>query len=241
MANKKPSKSVLDYDPLAWLGEDDESTEDTGSVEAATVAKKAAVKKSVAKKAVIDQAEVTKIETRDMHDSNEEEQGFGFFNDPAESEPSDAINEAVEDQGFGFFNDVAEAEVTKPVEDIEQDQGFGFFDSSEPLTTQSVELDGASNIINLGADLTIRSVSSCKALIDENISNGFDIRLAAGDLQKIDTAGLQLIYSLNKSLEKTSQSISWESSNSIINDAASLIGMPRLLELSEDEGSHGFF
>ena len=262
MANKKPSKSVLDYDPLAWLAEDDEPVEDSAKVEAKPIAKKVSVKQSatkkavvrkaitnkatgkktvakkvtlkkttaqkassseqivktpVAKKPVINEAEVTNIETIDMNESNEE------------------------DQGFGFFDDAPVAKITKPEEVLDEGQSFGFFDSDESLSTQAVKLNDENNIINLGAELTIRSVSACKELIDANISNGFDIKLAAGDLQKIDTSGLQLIYSLNKTLEKTSQSIIWESSNSIINDAALLIGMPKLLESSEDEGSYGFF
>ncbi len=138
---------------------------------------------------------------------------------------------------YGFFDSVNDKELSEP----EKDAGYGFFDTSDQLSSQSVELDRASNIINLGAELTIRSVSGCKALIDENISNGFDIKLAAAELQKIDTAGLQLIYSLNKTLEKTSQCIIWESSNTIINDAAQLIGLPKLLESSEDDEAFGFF
>jgi len=214
---KKPSKSVLDYDPLAWLGEEKEDISDVkpeNSKKSATDnsgvkksnTRKAATKKSVSKKAV-----TNNTETENMSNSTEESQGFGFFDDEPEEKES------------------------------EQSQGYGFFDSSEPLTSQAAAVDRATNIIDLGAELTIRSVSTCKTLIDENLSNGFDIKLSAGELQKIDSAGLQLIYSLNKTLEKTSQSISWVSSNSIINDAAKLIGMPKLLESSDDEDAFGFF
>ena len=257
MANKKPSKSVLDYDPLAWLAEEDDITEEPDkedivpatqkvasnktvtkkAVKKKAVIKKPAVKKTASKKATlkkpkaieeisnqtetekpaIKEVDVTIIEANDMNDSKEEDQGFGFFDDAPEDVPVTAT------------------------EETEDEQGFGFFDSAEQLTTQSVELDEATHIIKLGAELTIRSVSACKELIDGNLSNGFDIKIAAGDLQKIDTAGLQLIYSLNKCLESTSQSITWVSSNSIINDAALLIGMPKLMESSDDEGTFGFF
>lgn len=245
MANKKPSKSVLDYDPLAWLGDGDDDTEDLDKVESNVVinknaekkaavkkaaskkksvkkqsSKKTVVKKSATKKAVATQTETTEM-SGEMSDANEESSGYGFFgnHDPIENKTANFVAES----------------------NSESDEGYGFFEPSEQLSSQSVELDSSTNVISLGAELTIRSVSACKALIEGNISNGFDVKLAAGELQKIDTAGLQLIYSLNHTLEKTSQSINWVSSNSIINDAAQLIGMPKLLESSDDEGAFGFF
>ncbi|MCK5662665.1 MAG: STAS domain-containing protein [Thiotrichaceae bacterium] len=118
---------------------------------------------------------------------------------------------------------------------------YGFFNSSELSNSQSVEFDSTENHINLGTELTIRSVSACKELIDRAILNGFDVKLAAGDLQKIDVAGLQLIYSLNKTLKKTSQTINWVSCNSIINEASQLIGMPLTIESPEGNGAYGFF
>ncbi|MCK5665828.1 MAG: STAS domain-containing protein [Thiotrichaceae bacterium] len=268
-ANKKGAKSVLDYDPLAWLAEGD-SVEDTEKdkdepvtpkkvvkkrvVKKVSAKKKSVKKKSSAKKVVkkpVNLNETTAIgETIEMSNSNEENPGYGFFDDspePSEIETLDQQNDtgskSEADQGFGFFDEPDEVKVTEsePETEAEQNLGYGFFDNTDQLDSQSAGLDNSTNIINLGADLTIRSVAACKALIDENITNGFDIKLAAGELQKIDTAGLQLIYSLNHTLEKTSQSITWVSSNSIINDAAKLLGLPQLMESPEDDGAYGFF
>ncbi|MBT4075479.1 MAG: STAS domain-containing protein [Gammaproteobacteria bacterium] len=238
-ANKKGTKNVLDYDPLAWLAEGD-SADDTEKdidepVAPEKVVKKRVIKKvSAKKKSVKKKSTVKKIakkpaksketiaieETIEMSNSNEENPGYGFFDDSAEP---------------------GEVKVTESKAEPEEDTGYGFFDNSDQLDSQSEGLDNSTNVIHLGADLTIRSVTACKALIDENLTNGFDVKLAAGDLQKIDTAGLQLIYSLNNTLDKTSQSITWVSSNSIINDAAKLIGLPQLMESPEDDGAYGFF
>lgn len=269
MVNKKPTKNVLDYDPLAWLGEGDEDTEPADDDKPAVV-KKAAKKKSVAKKRVsknkavkksstlkkkadgqlskdsandkpvINEVKLTDNEAVNMKNTDEEQPGYGFFNDEPEMTDANPPADIEEGQGYGFFSDTSEDETMKVDEATGESEVYGFFDTSDNLAS-SPGVDDDSNIINLGAELTIRSVATVKPLIDESISNGFDVKLAAGELQKIDTAGLQLIYSLSRTLEKTSQAITWESSNSIINDAAALIGMPGLLESSEDEGSFGFF
>lgn len=178
-------------------------------------------------------------ERDDMSTSNEDNPAYGFFNstDASVDQNSAAIQENSESGAYGFFND--DVEPNKTV--VEAEQGFGFFDTSDQLSSQSIQQDSTTNIINLGAELTIRSVAACKQIINENIVNGFDIKLAAVDLQKIDTAGIQLLYSLHKTLEKTSQTINWVNSNSIINDTCQLLGLPKLLETTEDEGSFGFF
>lgn len=151
---------------------------------------------------------------------------------------------------FGFFTDMSEMNENEVVGKmtgtaIEQDnesQAFGFFDDSfTESTVQSAEHDSESNIISLGTELTIRSVASCKALIDKNINSGFDVKLAAGDLQKIDSAGLQMIYSLNKTMEKNSQPVQWVSTSSIINQSARLMGMQNLVESNDEGTAFGFF
>ena len=83
-------------------------------------------------------------------------------------------------------------------------------------------------------------MGQCKNLIDEQIAIGADITLSASTLQKIDTAGVQLIYSLQKSLQKTGQIILWQSESKLINDAANLLGLESLYESSESD-AFGFF
>ena len=264
--HKKRTKSVLDYDPLAWLSEGDTEQQDSSKDKSASVLNETEVKKVAAKKAIskkkavkrivkkpaATKTEIKKVEavinestdvSVDMSNSNEESQGYGFFGDITEATENVQVEQQEDNnqqaEAFGFFSDDENTPAVKQA--AEEDQSFGFFDTSDQLSSQSAQLDSSTNVINLGADLTIRSVSSCKKMIDESISNGFDVKLAAGDLQKIDTAGLQLLFSLHRTLEKTSQSINWVSSNSIINDRAQLLGMPKLLESSEDEGPFGFF
>jgi len=276
--NRSSSKNVLDYDPLAWLGEEDDSeaadasAADSGSEKKAkksstkvTDKNKSGKKKSSKKKQAKKEAKQKKAKKqKTINDSGSEQTlsfesnesklqqsevqsepesvGYGFFADNDSSEQSAAHVDDNEQEGYGFFDDAPQAgkQTTSSVEKDEE-AGYGFFDDNAGLTTQEAKLDRDSNIISLGAELTIRSVSTFKALIDESLSNGFDIKLAAGELQKIDTAGLQLLLSLKNTLDKTAQSIHWENSNSVINEAAKIIGLPNLVESSEVDQSFGFF
>lgn len=218
---KKPQKNVLDYDPLAWLDNEDS-----------------------------DEQLASNVQTT-QENSTDDSPGYGFFDDDTNMTPNQTPDEETpvtvkltheeeeqeQAQGYGFFN-----EADTSANSSEDDAGFGFFDDAPgQLQTQAAEVDPTSNVINLGAELTIRSVASCKSLIDESVNNGFDVKLAAGELQKIDSAGLQLIYSLKQSLQKTGQSIQWEQPNAIINQAARIIGLHDLLEMEDEEAGYGFF
>lgn len=151
---------------------------------------------------------------------------------------------AEENPAYGFFA-VPDSDDQPAGESEQEPAGFGFFDDPPTQATeQTAEADELSEVIDLGAELTIRSVASCKSRLDQSFQNGFDIKLQAGSLQKIDSAGIQLIYSLNKTLEKTSQSIQWMGSSPIINQAARLAGLPDLIEMGnveEDDAAFGFF
>ncbi|MDP4528500.1 chemotaxis protein CheW [Alkalimonas delamerensis] len=57
-------------------------------------------------------------------DANQDDDGFGFFTDPAEHQE--------QEQGFGFFK-------TEPVQSADADDGFGFFDG-EPQPAAKAEL-----------------------------------------------------------------------------------------------------
>ena len=194
MVKKKTTKNVLDYDPLAWLGEPEKNSESGGIP---------TVKKEV----------------------ESESAAYGFFSDT-----EDELEESPDQVSAGTT-----------VEDSEAEQGFGFFNDDDNVSSSQVSTQlSVDNVIQLGAELTIRNAAECKTLIDEQLSTGMDIVLAASDLQKIDTSGVQLIYSLKKTLQKTGQSIQWQSESSLINQAANLLGLEDLYE-AQDSDAFGFF
>ncbi len=208
MVNKKVSKNVLDYDPLAWL--DEGSEEPQQGVE------------ETPEELIESEVETTVSGTQNL--------GYGFFTDDedASEETPEALITTQKEQKASETEQVSEA--------------YGFFDDDfSPSSAPTAQSDEASGIIDLGTDLTIRSVANCKSLISERLHQGFDIRLDANQLQKIDSAGLQLLFSLDKTLKKTSQFIHWVNSNAMINEAARLAGLPELFQVKDDDSAFGFF
>lgn len=124
----------------------------------------------------------------------------------------------------------------------ETTQAYGFFDEmpDEGMVTTS-QLEECGDVISLGTELTIKSVASCKAQIERTLGQGFEVKISAAKLQKIDTAGLQLLYSLKKTLQKSAQVIQWESTNPVINRAANRIGLQDIYEDPQQDAGYGFF
>ena len=191
MSVKKPAKTLLEYDPLSWLKEDNvdqpvASKKKSSSKKAATAKKSASAKKQVVsrKKAAAKKVSSSTVE-----------------------------KEAVK---------TAKSKVTAP----------------EPAVTSG-------ELLSLGSELTIKNVADFKQQIEASLTGDNDIRLDPGDLQKIDTSGLQLLYSLQKTLAKSSQQINWVSRNSVLDSAAELIGMDELIQAttasSDQEQGFGFF
>lgn len=266
MANKKPSskkssskkslskKSVIDYDPLAWLIEEPDVEVDAENETAQPPAPAQTVKGRKGDSDSQISNRVAEKRTMADDDSVEENPAWGFFGDddaaePAASKPED---QDAEPAAFGFFDNapVEPDNPARPEESMDENTtdsndkntAWGLFETDSRAASTAALMDVDKNVISLGTDLTIRSVAACKTLIDQSISNGFDVRLAAADLQKIDSAGLQLIYSLKVTLEKTAQSIHWVSGNAMINDASKLLGLPRLCEADADaDPGYGFF
>lgn len=159
------------------------------------------------------------------------DEGFGFFDET----PTQTALPEESDEGFGFFSDELSS---KNIEEIE-DEGFGFFDQSEVLEiVDSKQIEG--EVLDLGSELSIKTVAEIKQQIDQMVAADIDVVINAEELIKIDTAGLQLLFSLRESLAKTGHHIKWAGTSSVINDSAELIGMPVLAPKSKD-ANFGFF
>jgi anti-anti-sigma regulatory factor len=234
MATKKTKKSALDYDPLAWLDEAgaQDTVSDGGEVQPvqATVTQPVdesdQVEATATGRAATSQQAIPSFEAPEnpQGDANDEGTAYGFF-----SQDTDDMNEQVKGGEVSDESDDADA--------------YGFFDDSPAgLETQGAGLDESGQVIETGAELTIRSVAAFKQLIDDKLQKNIDIRISSRGLQKIDTAGMQLLHSLKESLAKTHQQIAWEHPSPIINEAAQLLGIPELTgEVTEPDQGFGFF
>jgi anti-anti-sigma regulatory factor len=232
MSGKKSKKQAMDYDPLAWLDAAEQgdageqapaSSRDTGGFEP--------VRQDAGQAAASDGNKLPGGEPQS----------------PAAKQDSKTVDEAL---GYGFFDQDSIEVKQETVHDMPENSGdttqaYGFFDDDQDpgqQETSAVKLDISGQVIETGAELTIRSVAEFKEMLERSLAEGNDVCISAQGLRKIDTAGLQLLYSLKLSLAKTNQSIQWVQSSNMINDGAELIGMPPLADAVADEGeSFGFF
>lgn len=188
-----------------------------------------------------DPAAITQQEVSAMTDDKTQDPGFGFF-DEEDSAVATAkvVESASADPGFGFFSEEEdEKESSKSLET--DDPGYGFF--TDPAEKQVVDAssDSQQNSISLGGELTIRTVTTIRELIEQSLVAGLDIKLSAKSLSKIDTAGLQLLFSLDRTLKKQSHELFWVSPSPVINEAATALGLPELIADEAEGPGYGFF
>ncbi|MCP4433322.1 MAG: STAS domain-containing protein [Gammaproteobacteria bacterium] len=132
---------------------------------------------------------------------------------------------------------VEESEVPDASENI----NYGFFQSNNEISESVKNSDstGSAEVVSLGETLTVKTVAECKKNIVDSMTKNAEITLDSASLQKIDTAGLQLLLSLQKSLALTQQQINWKNRNPVIDSAARLTGMTEIIE--EASTGYGFF
>ncbi len=203
MTAKRSRKTVLEYDPLAWLKEDDDGDEEL-------VKKVASRKKSDTKK--VGQKATQKSETS----------------------KNSVVKKASKKNTTGKEEMKEEAAVI-------ENANFGFFESEDDVSEDKLTtVDSGDSVVSLGSALTIKNVTEFKQYVEGNLADNDNLTLDPSELHKIDTAGLQLLFSLQQSMNKTGQSLSWVNKNSTIESAASLIGLPDFFDNTQSAG-FGFF
>ncbi|MDJ0833297.1 MAG: STAS domain-containing protein [Gammaproteobacteria bacterium] len=222
MAKKSTPKQVIDYDPLAWL---DEAAATEAEETPASASKASRNKPTTDKQGRRTEAKTSAAPAQEP--VSEESAGYGFFAE--EPELSSAQASAQTNAGS-----------------VEQEQtetaAYGFFaDDASALTGDNATVEATGEKIDLGAELTIRSIAERKTMIDRALATGEDIRIDISQLQKIDSAGVQMIYSLIHSLQQTTQAVCWVGSNPMIDDAAGLLGLAPLLDAQQTADAYGFF
>ena len=226
------SRNVLDYDPLAWLDEADEAAE-AGEI--------AAHDTTPTIPPDSEQDDAASLGA-DADSGIEPDSGaYGFFIDaPAQSDSTTQPEPANSDEAaYGFFTDAPAADDNSSGDEA----AFGFFDDAPGHIGMHADQDLPDGAINLGAELTIRTIADTKRQIDEVMLEQSRVRLAAASLQKIDSAGLQMLYSLKSTLVNNHQAIEWLSDSELIDQAAASLGLPALTAASSNtdaQGDEGF-
>ncbi len=86
-------------------------------------------------------------------------------------------------------------------------------------------------VVDLPENLTIATADSLHQRLDEYVLGHSDIVLNPAEVNRIDTAGLQLIYAFIISLKKQNLGCTWASKSDVITDAAIQLGLKEQLLL----------
>jgi anti-anti-sigma regulatory factor len=86
-------------------------------------------------------------------------------------------------------------------------------------------------MFKLPTQLIINHVEVLYHQITELLATGEDVVLDISEVEKADTAGLQLLCVVQKSLKKTDHKIAWQGQSEALSQTANLIGVNGFLKL----------
>lgn len=90
----------------------------------------------------------------------------------------------------------------------------------------------ASEVVRCGDVLDISVVTERLAEFRDVLENQKEIELSAGELQRIDGAGIQILVALFRQAEQEQKEISWKDTSDSLLSAASLLGVSEELHLN---------
>lgn len=85
-------------------------------------------------------------------------------------------------------------------------------------------------LVRLPADCRLAAQAALKAQLQEVLQPG-GIVLDVAQLERIDTAALQLLLLFRRELERQGGTLGWCGENAVLREAASLLGLEQLLNL----------
>jgi ABC-type transporter Mla MlaB component len=93
--------------------------------------------------------------------------------------------------------------------------------------------DGA---LTLAADCTVAEVDALKSALTRRLNESAPVTLDVSALQRIDTAGLQLLAAFVRDRRTAGRAIAWRGRASALEAAAGLLGLHHMLELPGEAG-----
>lgn len=90
--------------------------------------------------------------------------------------------------------------------------------------------DGAAAVV-LPADCRIAAQAALKTQLLGALEQGAGVVLDASQVERVDTAALQLLVLLRRELQARGGALDWRGASEAFNEAAGLLGLARILEL----------
>ena len=90
--------------------------------------------------------------------------------------------------------------------------------------------DAVATVIRLPADCRLGAQLALKAQLEAALHSG-EIVLDTADLERVDTAALQLMVLFRRQLAQQGGTLFWRGTNEILGEAAAVLGLQQLLNL----------
>lgn len=87
--------------------------------------------------------------------------------------------------------------------------------------------------IDLGTRCTIVKAEELHAQMESLIQSGVDIEIQSSNVEQIDTAALQLLYSFHQSLMQDNRKMSWPNPSEQVVSTAKLLGIDAHMGISD--------
>jgi ABC-type transporter Mla MlaB component len=101
-------------------------------------------------------------------------------------------------------------------------------DSAKPRTSGSRKANGA---LTLAADCTVAEADALKSQLARRLQQSEPVIVDVSALQRIDTAGLQLLAAFVRDRRTAGRALEWRGRASALDAAAGLLGLNDMLEL----------
>lgn len=112
--------------------------------------------------------------------------------------------------------------------------------SATSVTQETKEMSKSEPlVIDLGSECSVRNIADLQARLQQGLSQNQELQLDPSSLQKIDTAGLQLLHNLRRHLQAQDKTLSWQQGSSVLVNAAAQLGLEDF-GCGEDPPDQGF-
>lgn len=92
----------------------------------------------------------------------------------------------------------------------------------------------SATILDLPANLTIATAEALHEKMEPLLIDDQDIAINGGEVERVDTAGLQLLLAFKNALVKRNMNFTWNTPSSHLVEAATQIGLQQLLALAPE-------
>ncbi|WEN14584.1 STAS domain-containing protein [Rhodanobacter sp. AS-Z3] len=102
--------------------------------------------------------------------------------------------------------------------------------ADHPPVTASAADSAAISVIRLPADCRLGAQTALKAQLEAVLQAG-EIVIDSTELERVDTAALQLLVLFRRELEQHGGTLVWRGTHEILDEAAGVLGLEQLLNL----------